>query len=137
MTQSYADLCIERASKATEGPWKYIDREGDYPSSWISASKTTGYDEEDEPHTEVCKLPSSAYGYECNFDNNGPFIAHAREDVPKLANIVKDLEKENVELKNKLKKACEVIRDASVMLRNDKFIQIADELEAMPENSNP
>lgn len=89
LTDEQLKAILELAGKATAGPWKYIDNEGDYPPSWISAGEATGYDEEDNSHSMVCQMPSTAYGYETKLHNNGPYIAALSPDV--VTSMVREL----------------------------------------------
>lgn len=102
MGMNYIDLCIERAEKATEGPWEYDGEDLLIPSTPKEGKKCYGFVAHDEQR-----------------QNDFPFIAHSRTDVPELA--------------RRLKKACEYLRLESVCSRKKILNTIADELEAMPE----
>lgn len=66
MKKTYADLCLERAEKATEGPWKNFNA-------------NDGMFIENETH----RVASTTVSYNSYLD--GEFIANARTDVPELA----------------------------------------------------
>lgn len=86
----------ELEQKATSGPWQFEDREGDFPSSFIwSTTSNSGTDEADNCHNRigetrpyhgrvVLELPSSAYDYASNWDDNGQFIAALRNAAKSL-----------------------------------------------------
>jgi hypothetical protein len=116
--KTYADECLERASKATEGPWTrefiYI-RSKDFPVA----------DTADRCEADIATVRGWGHlqykGEKIAIeiqDANGEFIAHSRTDV--------------VELARRLNRACEMLRD------NDDGtgiqIKLADELEASLEN---
>jgi len=63
------------AEKANKGSWFYVDREGQHPSSYVYSNEYTGRTEEDEPRNIVCELPSSAYDYAFNYEENGAYVA--------------------------------------------------------------
>jgi len=90
MTKSYADICIERANVATEGPW--------FQFSSAHEGEPCNYIESDNG----C-VTTVFTGFE-----NAKFIAHARTDVPELAKrlklaceIIKELYDELVEHYNR------------------------------------
>lgn len=73
INKTYADECLERAGKATEGPWSW------YRESVLSSKVSPS-----------CVL--STDGYNNNYDaesGDREFIAHARTDVPELARRLK------------------------------------------------
>lgn len=68
----------ERAEKATEGPWQYNGIGGVFSAHAVSyhyAWKNT---------KEICSLNDGEYIENQNEENDANFIAHAREDIPKL-----------------------------------------------------
>lgn len=68
MTKTYADMCLERASKATEGPWGTVTYDG-----LNVIAKNNGL---------VCEVNRQ-------FIPNARFIAHSRTDVVELATRLK------------------------------------------------
>lgn len=111
--KSYPDTCIERAEKATEGPWKNV---GDCLITEYDSNGPDG-------HRGASPEYYNCTGYEGGFpipDNravaDAEFIAHARTDVPELA--------------RRLNTAIRRLRELSVKRRDDEF---TDELEAMKE----
>lgn len=70
--KTYADECIERAVKATEGPWEYILDE-----NWIDSN------------SGLVVNPSCGNLDKGHRITNGEFIAHSRVDVPELARRLK------------------------------------------------
>lgn len=97
---SYADQCLQRAEKATEGPWTCSDI-GSIHSPSGKPIQTGG----PECESETCYA-------------NALHIAHGRTDVPELA--------------RRLKEAIEALRSEC----SYDFDQIADRLEAMPEQTS-
>lgn len=76
---STLDEIQERADKATEGPWeveKYY-----YASPFYERVRVTSATDDDDFNTANEVLPADA-----------EFIAHAREDVPKLAGVIRSVE---------------------------------------------
>lgn len=67
---TYADTCLERAEKATEGPWNLVR------GKWVCC--------EIIPAGETSDSIAEYY-----LPKNGDFIAHARTDVPELARRLK------------------------------------------------
>ncbi len=105
--KSYADICLERASKATEGPWSTLQEEHEVHA--ISFTDAAG-----DPLHIAQWIPQV---------ENAEFIAHSRTDV--------------VELANRLKRACEFLRmrRKQLMLTSQPgtaltYKELADELEA-------
>lgn len=99
MMTTYADRCLERASRATPGPWKSEE------------CITTEYDS-NGPDSNRGASPEyyNCVAYENSFSVPDPraiadaeFIAHARTDVEELA--------------KRLKRACEEIRCTGIILR--------------------
>ena len=82
MKKTYADECLERAEKATEGPWTATS---DW-EAWAVASLNA--------HTDVVGTLSRAYRIPsrkhlgCEL-RDADFIANARTDVPELARRLK------------------------------------------------
>jgi hypothetical protein len=104
MTKSYADTCLERAEKATSGPWEVNSK---YDQIWNpSTQEFIGTEDADCPATQ--------------------FIVHARADVPELARRLKKA-CEELRLASKAVQAAGLPKVAEVMK------EIADELESMPE----
>jgi hypothetical protein len=68
MKQSYPDICLERAEKATEGPWKL---------NWGNSCITDSTNSESIIFDENCRKPDAE------------FIAAARTDVPELVRRLK------------------------------------------------
>lgn len=104
---NYIDQCLERAEKATEGPWKQIGNE--------VVSKN---------HEANIKC----YGIALNQQlvNNSDFIAHARTDVPELA---RRLKRACLRLREKADTYSH--RGANVQHHLwDELRELADELEA-------
>jgi len=110
--KTYADECLERAEKATEGPWFLVS---DLPTYGVAA----------HPHlndpvitkNRLYRVPTRT-NFGCS-EEDAEFIAHAREDVPELA--------------RRLKMACEQLRRAERDTWERKYGDLADELEAIPE----
>lgn len=73
MTKPYADTCLERADKATEGPWSTLEEENE-----VHAIKFV--DNGGDP------LHIAQW---INEPENAEFIAYARTDVPELAKRLK------------------------------------------------
>ena len=78
MKKTFADICLERAEKATVGPWThsstchqvnhvYSEHQGFIVSDLVGS---------------IAKIRSGRYEFQ---KLNGEFIAHARTDVPELA----------------------------------------------------
>lgn len=128
-TKTYADACLERAEKATPGPWKTDPDCSVY-------SKTEMWDSIDQPSISAMIVGRTVFDthYGTRQLNDCDFIAHARTDVPELAKMVIQLETENIVLRGKVKKACEALRHADQDHYDDikHFEKIADELESMP-----
>ena len=84
MTESELNEIEERCNKATKGPWKsYIEgRDHESGDSFIE----TGGEE--------------IYLSNPLFDNNQDFIAHSRQDVPRLIAEIRKLKAEIERLKN-------------------------------------
>lgn len=75
MKKSYADLCLERAEKATEGPWQV---------SCLFGSRDLPVQIDDREDNPIIKIDQ-----ECiNPTPNCEFIAHARTDVPTLSKLL-------------------------------------------------
>jgi hypothetical protein len=107
MTKSYADICIERAEKATEGPWVRY-----HYAAWDGI--------EGANRKDICCMSNSDWEADGPIADNIQFIAHAREDVPELA--------------KRLKKCIARIRFEAGLFpqfRNE-LNELADELEAIP-----
>ncbi len=111
--KTYADICLERAERATEGPW---DVTSDLPS-WAVASL--------KAQTDVVGTLNRAYripfrkNLGCEL-NDAEFIAHARTDVPELA--------------RRLTEACRILRLTSHNKGFSGLKDLADELEKDIEN---
>lgn len=135
MSQSYADLCIERAGKASEGPWKhesfqsgseYVGMRNALPGRPFNPdhSDANGYM---GAHMFLYNAPKFKESYELlkvEKNNNAEFIAHARTDVPELA--------------RRLKSACDALRKSEAFLADigwsaGTLVRMAELLEAMPE----
>ncbi len=72
MKKTYADKCLERAEKATEGPWTVID------------------DEYGLRIPEVKGICEGCVGWlKPAYEEEAEFIAHSRTDVPELARRLK------------------------------------------------
>lgn len=86
MTTEQLKAIRERANGATPGPWEFESGDRDGPSDKVIWSPTSmvGRDEEDEPYNLVCTLPNDSYGYSHKYYDDGPFLTHARTDVPLL-----------------------------------------------------
>lgn len=99
MTKSYADECLERAKKATEGPWSTLE-------------------EGDEVHAisfvEACGDPLHI-ALSTHTEYDADFISHARTDVPELA--------------RRLKRACETLRGYDIHLFNQILDELEAPLE--------
>lgn len=105
--KSYADQCLDRAEKATEGPWE----------AQVSLSIQTEKEMEKKRNRVASVRGITVWGkYSAiSCKDEAEFIAHARTDVPELA--------------RRLKKACEIIKELKFHDRN--FIaKVIDELEA-------
>jgi hypothetical protein len=107
MTNEELQAIRERCEKATPGPWRTVGKKPGYEVEMIVAGD---YADEGEPDL-VVEVWASA-------DNkaDAEFIAHAREDVPKLLDEVKELReindwlrKENAKLSNGLHEVCEEV----------------------------
>lgn len=88
----YLTSVLERANKASKTPWIiHKDSDGDIIS--IHSEELTGCDEQDETYNEICKMPVEKYGYGCAWDSmpNADFIAHSREDIPRLVKHCQEL----------------------------------------------
>lgn len=112
--KSYADICLERASRSTEGPWKY-----DYGNWEVECDNF----ESDSYRDEVCSVGSVRDGINgrtnpINPTDDAEFIAHARTDVPELA--------------RRLKWACNYLRTCPESVDNLDMKDLADELERAP-----
>jgi hypothetical protein len=105
MKKTYADICIERADKASKEPWKQYQN-GDAP--WPDGIQ-------DRDGNEVIGSTISYEQTGVYLKENAEFIAKARSDVPELA--------------RRLKRAVNYMRKLNDPVCN----KIADELEAMPE----
>lgn len=72
MSKTYADQCLERADKATEGPWNKVD---------------------DEYGIRIPEVKGECEGcigwLKPAYEEDAVFIAHARTDVPELARRLK------------------------------------------------
>ena len=111
--KTYLDECLERASKATEGPWE--------DHNW---------DMMERPHVVAHSLWNGKDSCNGHFDvpctpENTEFIAHARTDVPELA---KRLKKASHFLLDYIRGPC----PRSVEI---EFIELAKELEAPIKNT--
>jgi hypothetical protein len=114
MTKSYADQCLERAEKATEGPFY-----GRIEEIYVGAYRKTVW--------AIYRGSWERDGYQNKapiawFENHGDAISFLRTDVPELA--------------RRLKKACEFIIGAGYYDKQTMYAgkRLLDELEAMPED---
>jgi hypothetical protein len=107
MKKTYADICLERAEKATSGPWKMsgsgFNLEVSSPKENLIIHSVNGH--------------KAIRWHEVDVE----FIAHSRTDVPELA--------------RRLKRAVEYLRLESNCSGKKILNTIADELEAMTEES--
>lgn len=103
VTKSYADECLERADKATEGPWTMA-------GITIERLEIASYGRGPCGVIHIASMNSRNVS---SRETDAEFIAHARSDVPELA--------------RRLKKACEYLRACGYMVGN-KYA--AEELEA-------
>lgn len=116
MGKTYADLCLERAAKATEGPWKY-----QFVDDCMGMARSLSCNNEDVDVDSEFWIWEQLYGGDDTRDSvkltleTAQFIVHSRSDVPELA--------------RRLKKACDFLRyvDGTTIV-----IKFADELEAIP-----
>jgi hypothetical protein len=116
MKKTYADVCLERAEKATEGPFIVIpkdDRCSRYMVSRIPGEKSVEMVEQGHPFF-IGHCLSETSDEEARA--NAELFAHSRTDVPELA--------------RRLKKACEVIHDEFC---SNECHPYHLELERMPE----
>jgi hypothetical protein len=117
--KTFADICIDRSERATDGPWEAIS---DLPS-WAVASLSA--------QTDVVSTVNRKYRvpYRTNLGcdiNDADFIAQARTDVPELA--------------RRLQKAINKLREVDMELSAGNYYvehdgshrRLADELEAIP-----
>lgn len=81
MKKSYADICLERANKATEGPWEVVS---DLPSWAVASFK--GQTDVVSTKNRAYRAPHPNYGCELY---DAEFIAHSRTDIVELANRLK------------------------------------------------
>lgn len=118
--KTYAEMCIERAEKATPGPW--------VSGEFIGRVET-------EYQPDCCEFYNCRLIVDLNYSSlcrsqdmeafNCRFIAHAREDVPELA--------------NRLKKACDSLAILEGVIRRkmpvheDWVKELREELERVPE----
>lgn len=110
MTKStYAEACLERAEKATEGPW----------------------------HRVAANVEKSKHGHittTWTFPDNAEFIAHARTDVPELARRLDSACDAIRKAADALNGYGTVILSMDPFSKI--LFDLADELEAMPEGEN-
>lgn len=97
--KSYADQCLDRAEKATPGPWVRY-----HYAAWDGI--------EDSRRLDICCFSSSDWEADDHIPSNIEFIINARTDVPELA--------------RRLKLACEYLRACDYRIGNKL---VADELE--------
>ena len=95
---------VARANKATEGPWLQDPTED---IGWWAIGT------EDAPIAEV----SDEFFDETEGKQNADFITHAREDVPDLAEALREAWDENKQLREALERFCSVDPDASIAER--------------------
>lgn len=91
LTNKELESIKERCEKATEGPWNYYHEDGVVTTS--------------DP--DACYAPEIVE--EVGHGYNGEFIAHAREDIPKLLAEIN-------ELRNRLDEAEGLLEDASDLI---------------------
>lgn len=110
MTKTYADTCLERASKATEGPWVWATLRQSGQWTYCPALITAA-----DPIRDVIEADSYTLSL---LVTDAEFIAHSRTDVPELA--------------RRLNRACETLRAMHFknLSPNSRFDVLADELEA-------
>ena len=77
----YLSEIQKRVDAATEGPWEYQGKGVSYPPIVVSRCK-----DDDEYYRSVCDFPKYSKP-----ESVGPFIAHARQDVEVLLEMVKEL----------------------------------------------
>jgi hypothetical protein len=91
----------KRVEAATAGPW--------YNTRWDVATEpdcTTGYPSSPE---SICGTFDGEYIENPNGINDAEFIAHAREDVPKLLAEIERLKSVNYEAVGSIENICEMI----------------------------
>lgn len=119
MAKSYIDQVLERAEKATVGPWKHEPSNHGYRLLYQPFLRYGKYWEGNENDWEIINgLPDNVNKIETYHHNDAEFIAHARTDVPELA--------------RRLKKACDLLREAEGRPHGHTektFSDLADELE--------
>jgi hypothetical protein len=115
---NYIAECLERAEKATEGPWTTWTESGMEGHFIIIIIIIV-------PHLGIEKQGDSRYPVQTESRENSEFIAHARQDVPELA--------------RRLKYICEHLREAAKVQHGmnspmgelgEYWNRLADELEA-------
>ena len=121
MAKSYIDQILERAEKATEGPWD-VEYGVSMRTAWAFMSRKSREYILRLDGGENCKIDEETGQVEETLE----FIAHARSDVPELA--------------RRLIRACDELRRTGIEFRRlgdydsaNAYSMIADELEAMPE----
>jgi hypothetical protein len=110
MKKSYVDQCLERASLATEGPWMHIAEE---------VMNTTVHFVKAQKNSFCISIRTPT-----TIEPDAEFIAASRTDV--------------VELAQRLKRACEALREAAEPWKGDNqfeyvfddLMKLASELEA-------
>lgn len=108
--KSYADQCLERAEKATVGPWK---------STWR--------EDENRNKKQIESTSSIVFGKSFILPHDAEFISHARTDVPELARRLK-------KACEALAKIAYWKSDANVCCFPEDCYGLIDELEAPLEN---
>jgi hypothetical protein len=103
MKKTYADICLERAEKATEEPWL------------VKHHRSFG---------NLFRLdnPQTANQFVSQYEPNREFIAHSRTDVPELSRRLKKACEALREAEGRLHG-----------YTDKTFGDLADELEAIPE----
>jgi hypothetical protein len=108
MKQTYPDLCLERASKASEGPWEFraTKQSQDVDEGYFSYVRLSG------------KNGDRVLMADAGLISDLEFIVQARTDIEELG--------------KRLKRACDALREAGCQ-GCDGYDGIADELESMPD----
>lgn len=98
LTAEQLNAIKERAEKATAGPWEYVE----FDNVIITL--------DDDYHFAMEVAEEVGHGFD------GPFIAHAREDIPALIAEVEDQAKTIKSLRKELLRATEILDDSYELL---------------------